>query len=234
MTLFFLAILGGLLTVLAPCVLPILPIVLATGSGSRWRPVFVVVGFVLSFSVLGAAFAVVGSFLGVSDAAFRWIAVVLLACFGLALLFENAYERLIARASAWLGQLGARVGAGSIGKSSALSGLLVGVSLGIVWTPCAGPILGTILTLAATRKDLLVTTILFGAYAIGAGLPMLGIAYGGSWVMRKLKLVGERAALMNRVFGVLILLTAVAIATGYDQVLAAGLLRFYPSGTLPL
>jgi cytochrome c biogenesis protein CcdA len=119
-------------------------------------------------------------------------------------------------------------------KTSALSGLLVGISLGLVWTPCAGPILGTILTLASVKKDLLVTVLLFGAYSVGAGIPMLGIAYGGGWVFEKLKIVGRRAETLDRIFGVLIILTAIAIATGYDRTLTASLIRFYPSGNLPL
>jgi len=236
MTLFLLAILAGFLTVLAPCILPILPIILGVGApgASKWRPVFVVLGFILAFSVFGAAFATVGSFLGVSNETFRFIAVGLLILFGCALLFEGVYQKLMATVSAKLNVLGGKISGGSAGKTNAASGLLVGISLGLIWTPCAGPILGTILTLAATNGDLLTTAVLFAAYSLGAGIPMLGIAYGGGWIFTKLKLIGKRAELLNKLFGILVIATAITIAFGYDRVIQAYLVQFYPSGILPL
>lgn len=235
MTLFFLAILAGFLTVLAPCILPILPIVLGVGSGtSKWRPVFVVLGFIAAFSVFGAFFATVGTFLGISNETFRQIAVVLLVLFGLSLLFEGIYQKLMARISSKLAALGAKISGGSVGKTSAISGLLVGLSLGLIWTPCAGPILGTILTLAAADGDLLTTGILFAAYSFGAGVPMLGIAYGGGWLFERMKKIGARVELLNKLFGVLVILTAITIAFGFDRIIQAYLVQFYPSGILPL
>lgn len=235
MTLFLLAILAGVLTTLAPCILPILPIILGVGTGgSKWRPVFVVLGFILSFSILGAAFATAGSFLGVSNETFRTIAVILLLLFGAALLFESTYEKLMAGASAWLGRMGAKISSGSATKKNATSGLLVGVSLGLIWTPCAGPILGTILTLAATEGDFVTTAILFAAYALGAGLPMLGIAYGGAWFFKKFSKLGLHVHFFNKLFGILVILTALAIFFGYDRVIQAYLVEFYPEGILPL
>lgn len=220
MTLFFLAIAAGVLTVLTPCILPILPIVLSMGSGApKWRPIFVVTGFILSFSVLGAFFTTAGNVLGVSDAAFRMVAVVLLILFGLALLFGNAYQRLTAEFSR---------------TASAVGGFLVGLSLGLLWTPCAGPILGTIITLAATNGDTLTTGLLLAAYALGAGIPMLGIAYGGSWIFAKLKTVGVRAVLLDRILGAFVILSALAIATGADLMIQAWLIRYEPSGILLL
>ncbi len=235
MTLFFLAIAAGALTILAPCILPILPIVLSVGSGSsKWRPLFVVIGFILSFSILGAFFTTAGNFLGVSNATFRWIAVVLLILFGLALLFEGVYQRLISKFSGLMSSAGTVVASSGSGKSQIVSGLLVGLSLGLVWTPCAGPILGTIITLAVTNGDTITTGLLFAAYALGAGIPMLGIAYGGSWVFTKLKIVGTRAILLDKIFGVLVILTALAIATGIDLQIQAYLIQWYPSGILML
>ena len=229
MTLFLLAIFAGFLTVLAPCILPILPIVLGAGTGSRWRPVFVVIGFILSFSVFGAAFATVGTFIGISNETFRWIAVALLIVFGASLLFERTYQKITAAASARLGQLGAKVSAGSVGKTSAFSGLLVGISLGLIWTPCAGPILGTILTLAATNGNPWTVGLLFAAYGLGASVPMLGIAYGGGWILSQIKKIGAKAETLNKLFGLLIIATALAIASGYDRVIQSYLVSYYPS-----
>lgn len=234
MTLFLLAILAGFLTVLAPCILPILPIILGVGSGSKWRPVFVVIGFVLAFSIFGATFATVGTVLGISNETFRYIAVALLALFGLALVFETTYEKITAGISSSFNRLGAKISRGSATKTSAGSGILVGISLGLIWTPCAGPILGTIITLAATEGDFLTTAILFAAYSLGAGIPMLGIAYGSGWLFGKLKVLSTHAHVINRIFGILILLTALSIALGWDRIIQTYLVQFYPTGILPL
>jgi cytochrome c biogenesis protein CcdA len=235
MALFLFAVAAGFLTVLAPCILPILPIILGAGSqASRARPLFVVLGFVLSFSLIGAAFATAGSVLGVSQETLRVFAVVLLTLFGLSMVFEATYQRLTAGVSGMLNRLGGKISVGSAGKSSAWSGLPVGVSLGLVWTPCAGAILGTILTLAATQRDFATTAVLFAAYSVGAGLPMLGIAYGGGWITQRLRKIGAKAETLNTVFGVLVLAAALAIAFGFDRVIQAFLVQFYPSGILPL
>ncbi len=234
MTLFLLAIVAGFLTVLAPCILPILPVILGIGSGSKWRPIFVIVGFILSFSILGAGFATAGSFLGISNESFRMIAIILLLLFGLALVFEKTYQKMTAGLSSWLSRLGAKISAGSATKKTAASGLLVGLSLGLIWTPCAGPILGTIITLAATEGDYLITAILFAAYAFGSAIPMLAIAYGSGWFFLKLQKIGAHAELLNRIFGILIIVTAIAIALGYDRVIQAYLIEFYPEQILPL
>ena len=110
-----------------------------------------------------------------------------------------------------------------------MEALVVGASLGLIWTPCAGPILGTVITLASQTKDPVLTAVLFAAYALGAGIPMLAIAYGGQRVMAKLRALGARAYHVNVVMGVLVLATAAAIATGFDRDIQTYLLRFYPA-----
>lgn len=230
MTLFFLAIAAGFLTILAPCILPILPILLGTSGGrSKLRPVMIIIGFVGSFSLVGAALATAGSFLGLSGTLLRYIAVALLLLFGSALLFESVYEKLAARIQPVLARLGAKVSSGSATKTDALSGLLVGISLGFIWTPCAGPVLGTILTFAAKMKDFVTTFFLMFAYAVGAGLPMLAIAYGSRGLQAKLQKIGSHQRTLNVVFGLLIIATALAILTGYDLVIQTWLIQYLPS-----
>ena len=229
MAIFFLAIAAGFLTILAPCILPVLPILLGTSGGkSKWRPVMIIAGFVGSFSVIGAAVATAGSFLGISNDLLRYVAVALLLLFGLSLLFERVYDRLAAKIQPALARLSAKVSAGSALKSDAASGLLVGVSLGLIWTPCAGPILGTILTLASKTKDFVTVMLLMFAYALGAGLPMLGIAYGSLALRSKIQCIGTYHATINKIFGALVILTALAILTGYDLKVQTWLVQFYP------
>jgi len=229
MTLFFLAIAAGALTILAPCILPVLPFLLGTSGGrSKWRPIAIVGGFILSFSLIGAALATAGTFLGISGGSLRIAAGILLLLFGAALFFEKAYDRLAARIQPALAKMGAGVAGSSPTKTDALSGLLVGFSLGLVWAPCAGPILGTILTLAARTSDYVLTAFLFFAYAIGAGVPMLAIAYGSHRLQERFRSVGRVQPILNKIFGALIILTAIAILSGYDTLIQAWLIRHLP------
>lgn len=231
---FFLGVAAGFLTVLAPCILPVLPFLLGTSGGrSKWRPLFIILGFVASFSVVGAALATAGSLFGISNAALRAVAVVLLFAFGLALLFEGVYSRMTAKLQSALVGAGARISSGAAAKTDALSGILVGVSLGLIWTPCAGPILGAILTIAARTKDLALTAALLFAYALGAGVPMLAIAYGGRAIQARLKNVGALQPALNKIFGLLIIGAAIAVWTGYDLVLLAEIAKWYPAASSP-
>ncbi len=229
MTIFFLAILAGLLTILAPCILPVLPFILGTAGRSRWRPVMIIAGFVASFSVLGAAFATVGSFLGLSNESLRLAAAVLLMIFGLALIFEKVYDRVMARLQPVLARWSARLSGGAARRADAASGLLVGVSLGLVWTPCAGPILGSILTLASRTTDYLTVLLLMFAYSLGAGLPMLAIAYGGQALTARLLKLGAWQRIFNGIFGALMLAMGILIITHRDVTFVAWLFSYYPA-----
>jgi thiol-disulfide isomerase/thioredoxin len=120
-------------------------------------------------------------------------------------------------------QFGARVQKGS--HRGFGGGFLLGIGLGLVWTPCAGPILATVVTLAATNQVSAGATVVVIAYAVGASIPMLGIAYGGRWLVSRVRRVSRYAGLVQRGFGVVMLLTALALATGADrrfQVWASG------------
>lgn len=229
-SLFFLAIIAGFLTILAPCILPLLPFLLGTSGGkSKFRPLMIIVGFVGSFSLIGAALATFGTFLGVSNAALRTVAVVLLLLFGLALLFEKTYDRAMAKLQPILARWSGKLSGSASKRTDAASGLLVGVSLGLIWTPCAGPILGSILTLAARNPDFITTLLLLFAYSLGAGVPMLGIAYGGNALQRRLVAFGKWQSALNKVFGLLVVAMAILILTGYDIAFQTWLIQFYPS-----
>ena len=129
------------------------------------------------------------------------------------------FSGLINKAS----QAGQQAGQGNLG------GFIIGVVIGIVWAPCAGPILGSILTLVAQQQDLARAGILLTAYALGAGMPMLALAYGGQALTTRVKAVAKYAHRLQQIFGVLILLLAIAIYFQYDTVLQARLLEVIPS-----
>jgi cytochrome c biogenesis protein CcdA len=229
-----LAFIAGFLTVLAPCTLPILPIVLGVGAKSKTRPLFVILGFVVTYTVAGMAFIRVGQLFGLNSETLRTVAAIILIIFGASLLFPKLYQNLTSGLSSRFQQLSAKVQSKGKERSEWIKGLLIGVSLGLVWVPCVGPILGSILTLAADTQSIVSILPLFFAYALGAGLPMLGLAYGGTWATNTFKRIGANTEILHRIFGILIILAAIAILTGYDRRLQSFLLQYYPGGNVPL
>ncbi len=223
-----LALLAGVLTIAAPCILPMLPILLGTSVGqtSRLRPLFIALGFILSFSAFALVFGLFSEALGLAQDALREVAIVLLLSFGVLMLWKRPFELLTARLSGLVNRandIGNRAGSGNAG------GFVLGASLGAVWTPCAGPVLGSILTLVATANDLGRAALLLVSYAIGAGIPMLVIAYSGQYMSGRVRRIARYTARLQQGFGLLIILTAVAMYYQYDSVITVWLSGFYPT-----
>jgi len=209
------ALLAGMLTIASPCVLPLLPVLLGTSleRPDRMRPLFVVSGFVLAFAGLGIALSLLSNLNASVHEAVRSTSVALLALFGLVRIWPQPYDRLIARFGGPLQQLAFRAGGGGSGDAG---GFLLGLSLGAVWTPCAGPVLASILVLAAKAQDLTQSSTLLLVFAIGAGIPMLAIAYGGQAIAARVRGLSRYTHRLQQGFGVLLVLTAAAIYFQYD------------------
>lgn len=223
-----LAFAAGLLTVAAPCVLPLLPVVLgATAAGGPGaRPVFIAAGFALSFTVLALAFGSVQHLLGLEPQTVRDAAALLLVAFGLSMLWPGAFQRLAMAMGGVLGRvaaLGDRAGPGWVG------GLLVGASLGAVWTPCAGPVLATILTLVAAQTHWGASAGLLGLYALGAALPMLAIAYGGQWALARVRALAGHTHRLQQALGVVVAAVGLLTFLQYDTLVTVWLSGFYPA-----
>ena len=223
-----LAFAAGLLTVAAPCVLPLLPVVLgATAAGGPGaRPVFIAAGFALSFTVLALAFGSVQHLLGLDPQTVRDAAALLLVAFGLSMLWPGAFQRLAMAVGGMLGRvaaLGDRAGPGWVG------GLLVGASLGAVWTPCAGPVLATILTLVAAQTHWGASAGLLGLYALGAALPMLAIAYGGQWALARVRALAGHTHRLQQAMGVVVAAVGLLTFLQYDTLVTVWLSDFYPA-----
>lgn len=225
---FFLALLAGVVTIGGPCILPLLPIILGTSTASKHplRPVAIMLGFTVSFTGFALLFSVFGSFLGITPDTWRIIAVSLIALFGVTMLFPALQARLFAKLEPWIAK---HVTAGKqLQKTDLWSGFLLGAMLGVVWTPCAGPVLGSILTLVAAKQNLAQAGALLFAFSLGAGVPMLLIAYGGQYAVQRVRNISAYAGVIQRVFGVLLVLTALAIGFRFDALLQAYLLEHYP------
>jgi cytochrome c biogenesis protein CcdA len=115
-----------------------------------------------------------------------------------------------------------------------IGGFILGTTLGLVWTPCAGPVLGSILTIVATSSDTAWASLLLVVYAIGAAIPMLAIAYGGQAVTTRVRSIARISPRLQQGFGVVVIAFAVASYFQYDTLIVAWLTRFYPSGQIGL
>ncbi|MES2972203.1 MAG: cytochrome c biogenesis CcdA family protein [Pseudomonadota bacterium] len=222
-----LAVLAGMLTIAAPCVLPMLPVVLgaSVGQQDRTRPVFISLGFALAFSAVGLLFSGVSRMVGLSQESLRDLAVFMLLLFGVLMIWRAPFDWLAVRMNGLLNRVhavGARAGGGKAG------GLVVGLTLGALWTPCAGPVLGAILTLVATAPGIGHAGLLLACYSLGAALPMMAIAYGGQYVTTRVGQLARRAHGTRQAFGILIILTALAMYFQYDAVVTVWLSGFYP------
>jgi cytochrome c-type biogenesis protein len=224
-----LALLAGVITIAAPCTLPMLPILLGASLGrtSKARPVMIALGFVLSFSVVALALGAITRMFDFDPNVLRSAAAILLAGFGLLMLWPAPFEWLASRFGGFSG-VSAAEGPGVLG------GFVLGTTLGLVWTPCAGPVLGSILTVIATSKDTAWASALLITYAIGAAVPMLAIAYGGQAVTTRVRSFSRIAPRLQQGFGVVVIVFAALTWLQYDTLIVAWLTHFYPNGQIGL
>lgn len=216
---------AGLATVASPCVLPILPLILGAGlapaaGSSRWRPLAIVAGFVLAFAGAALLFGASTRVLGLSPQGLRQASIGLLALFGLSLLWPRLLAWLVRPLA---GLAGRAQGWGHGPGLLAAAGL--GMSLGLVWTPCAGPVLAATLALVATQEQPGQAAGLLAAYALGAGVPMLLIAHGGQALNGRVRALARHAEALRRGFGVLVLASAAALAAQWDLAAVAWFTR---------
>ena len=226
------ALLAGILTIAAPCTLPMLPILLGAsiGRAGHLRPAMIALGFVVSFSAVALLLGALTRLFDFDPNMLREAAAILLLGFGLLMLWPAPFEWLSIRLNGWL-NLG---NAGTAQHEGAFGGLILGTTLGLVWTPCAGPVLGSILTLVATSKNFAWAGTLLVAYAIGAALPMLGIAYGGQAATTRVRSLARISPRLQQGFGVVVIAFALAAYFQYDTLIVAWLTGFYPTGQIGL
>jgi len=226
-----LALLAGVLTIAAPCTLPVLPILLgaSVGQNGKARPAMIALGFVVSFSAVALLLSAITKIFDFDPSVLRSGAAILLLGFGALMIWPAPFEWLSIRLNGRLVGGSARTD-----HDGAVGGFVLGTTLGLVWTPCAGPVLGSILTLIATSRDLAWASLLLVTYAVGAALPMLGIAYGGQAVTTRVRSVARVSPRLQQAFGVVVVGFALAAYFQYDTLIVARLTAFYPTGHLGL
>jgi len=224
-----LALLAGVVTVAAPCTLPMLPILLgaSVGQTGKVRPAMIALGFVMSFSMVALLLSAITRVFDFDPNHLRNAAVVVLVGFGLLMIWPTPFEWLSIRIGGVSGNMAAS-------RQGVIGGFVLGTTLGLVWTPCAGPVLGSILTVIATSKDTAWASLLLVVYAIGAALPMLAIAYGGQAVTTRVRRVARIAPRLQQGFGIVVIAFALLSYLQYDTLIVAWLTGFYPNGQIGL
>lgn len=217
------AVLAGAGTALSPCVLPVLPALLsASGSGGRRRPLGIVLGLTVTFTITIVGVAKVAGGVGLGSDPLRAISVVVLVLFGLAVAIPRL-GAIVERPLAGLSRLGPR----KRGDGFA-SGLLVGGALGFVYTPCAGPILAAVISVSAASGRQVAVGL---AYAAGSAAVLLALALGGRRVVDRLRAAG-RGQTLQRTLGGVMILTGVVIATQLDVKLDQQIAKHIPNVSL--
>jgi cytochrome c biogenesis protein CcdA len=218
------AFLAGVVTILSPCILPVLPIVLSgsVATGKR-RPLGIVTGFILSFTFFTLFLSAIVKATGLSADALRTFAVVVIFLLGVSMLvpqFQVLLEKVFSKMTSFLPQSSHSTGFGG--------GLVTGITLGLIWTPCVGPILASVISLALTGSVNGGAVLITLAYALGTALPMLGILYGGRGLLHRVPWLLRNAGKLQKAFGVLMILTAIGIHFNIDRKFQTFLLETFP------
>lgn len=224
---------GGLST-LSPCVLPLLPILLGTAAiAHRLGPLALAAGLMLSFTAVGVFVASLGVAIGLDQGLFRDAAAVILLGFGIVLQSSRLQEKFAMATSGVSGSgqaVLARLTLDGLGGQ-----FILGVLLGVVWSPCVGPTLGAAITLASQGQNLAQVALVMALFGLGAGLPLIVLGFASREAMLRLRgklmIAGK---LGKQALGSVMLILGVAILSGADKVFEAWVLRAAPDWLVQL
>jgi cytochrome c-type biogenesis protein len=221
--------LAGLLSTLSPCVLPILPILLGSATAAHPRaPLALAGGLALSYAVIGTLIAWVGSAIGIDGALFRNAGAVILGALGLVLVSTSLQQRFAAATSGI-----ANAGEHFLSRLN-LQGLggqfVIGLALGVVWSPCVGPTLGAAVVLASQGSHLPQVALLMVIFGLGAAIPVVGLAYLSRAAMMRVRGKLMQAGKTGKiVLGAIMISIAALILTGADKPLETWLVEMSPA-----
>lgn len=216
------AFLGGVLTLLSPCILPVLPLLLQRAGGPAWSPLLTLAGLASGFAVLASLAAVSSAWVVEASEVGRYLALGLLGLSALALLSPR-FGTWISRPWAWLGD---RLHGQARGLPPALSAWLLGFAAGLLWAPCAGPILGLILSGAMLQGPNASTSLLLFAYGLGSAVALGAALFLGRGLYQRLRPSLGALEWLRRGAGALALLAVVVIGSGASaQLVGSGASR---------
>lgn len=219
------AFMAGIVTILSPCILPILPIVLSgsVGEGKR-RPIGIIIGFIASFTFFTLFLSAIVKLTGISPDALRVVSVSIIIFFGASLLIPP-FQTLIEKSFSHL----ARIAPKNSLRTGFWGGFVVGLSLGLVWTPCVGPILASVISLSFTGTVTNTALLIIIAYSIGTAIPMFIIMYSGRKLLSSHPGLLRNSVSIQKTFGIIMIITAIGIFFNLDRKFQSYILEKFPN-----
>ena len=223
---------AGLVTILKPCCLPLVPAVMSGSAGGKFRPIAVVTGMTLSFTLMGTLVSAFGSaFAGFADT-LRSLSILFIITMG-AVLFDEDINMEFIKLSSSITQ-GLRNNVGFLNRSNSsgngiFSAFFLGMSLGVVWIPCVGPILGAVLAYVASVGNVTYGAWMLFVYSVGMSLPMLSIAYFGKKVTNRYKWFMRNGEMLKKLAGLLLIIVGIMLLFNLDKLMIRLLSPYFPT-----
>ena len=220
--------LAGLLSTLSPCVLPLIPILIGSALNAHARaPLALAAGLAISYAILGTALAWLGALAGIDTSIFRKVGAVILGALGIVLMSDTLQQKF-AGATASVGNTGnavlGKIQAGGLGGQ-----FVVGLVLGVIWSPCVGPTLGAAIVLASQGSQLPQVAMMMGVFGLGAAAPIVALSYLSREAISKSRSRMMQAGKTGKlVMGGILLAVAILILTGADKPLEEWLINVSP------
>jgi len=225
-TLLIFSFLAGFITILAPCIWPLLPIVFSASSGGgKRKSLGITLGVMTSFMIFTLGISYIVKIFPINPNALRLVATVIIALLGLSMLIPALGARFEVLINNLLGPLQSKFKKEGDGFGA---GFVTGFSLGLVWAPCAGPILATIATLSATQSVNIKVVMITLAYVLGLGIPLYIFSSFSAGLFKKMRSVNKYTGLIQQAFGLIMIVTAILIYTNYAATLQARVLNLFP------
>ena len=231
LTIILFAFLSGVVTVASPCVLPVLPFLLSGAIGGRLRPYGIISGFILSFTVFTLTLSAILAALRIPPDATRLISVALLLAFGLTLLIpalHTVYERFSTQSVSRL-NTGGQFSSSPDSGNGFIGGVMVGGTLGLLWTPCVGPIMSAVITLALSGNVTFQAFLVTLAFSIGTAIPMLAVMLGGRGALARVPWLMNNLGTVQRGFGAVMVVFAIGIFFNVDRNVQTWFLDTFPA-----
>lgn len=221
--------LAGLLSTLSPCVLPLVPILLGSATSVHRRaPLALAGGLAISYATIGTSLAWAGAALNLDAGVFRYVGAMVLALLGVVLMSGNLQQRF-AVATSGVGDAGQSL-ISRLQPDGMWGQFVVGLVLGVVWSPCVGPTLGAAVMLASQGSHLLQVALLMGIFGLGAALPVVALAYVSRSAMAKMRGKLLQAGKTGKIaMGVIMVAIAGLILSGIDKTIEAWLVTHSPA-----
>ena len=229
----FMVFLAGVVTIMKPCCLPLVPVIFSGSGGHRLRPLAIVSGLTISFTTMGVLVSAFGAtFAGYTDY-LRNIAILFIISMGFVLFHQDVNMEFMKisgsitqglRGIGFFNKFSSKMPEGSL-----IGGFFLGMSLGVLWIPCVGPILGAVLALVASVGNMTYGASMLFVYSIGMSLPMLSIAYYGKKVTNRYKWFSRNGELLKKLSGLVLIVIGIMLLFGVDKLMIKLLSPYFPT-----